>query len=287
MAYRACLAEADAPARFFHASFALDPINVSRTLLEWRATLYEFGWEGGFPPDAPARLRDLSDVEALASTRVPLCRGQRVRRITATLHDLATQIECVELLDDIHELPPVWRALLQKLGFVAQAAIVPTPRARAGTDLRVLQDALSQLAAAEDGARVAKRSCAATARSWCCEVRRATSPRRRSRRASSAQARTTTRWWTRHRSGGRTRRHHSRQRVRTRRTAARRLPALLALSGGHTGSEARAFVVVAAGESAPAAAVPDPPDRSAAATRARRTRERRGRAAWTRWRQMA
>ncbi len=158
MAYRACLAEADAPTRFFHASFALDPINVSRTLLDWRATLYEFGWDGSFPSDAPARLRDLSDVEALASERVPLCRGQRVRRVTAALKDLVTQIERVELLDDIDELPPVWRALLNELGFVAHASLVPAPSARTGTDLRVLQDALSELAAAEDGQRVARRA---------------------------------------------------------------------------------------------------------------------------------
>ncbi len=122
MAYRACLTEADTAARFFHASFALDPINVSRTLLEWRATLYEFGWDGRFPTDAPARLRDLSDVEALAVSRVPLCRGQRVRRVAVALDQLATQIERVELLDDIDELPPVWRVLLQKLGVVARPA---------------------------------------------------------------------------------------------------------------------------------------------------------------------
>ena len=158
MAYRACLTEADTAARFFHASFALDPINVSRTLLDWRATLYEFGWDGRFPTDAPARLRDLSDVEALAVSRVPLCRGQRVRRVAVALDQLATQIERVELLDDIDELAPVWRVLLQKLGVVARPAELPTPRARTGSDLRTVQDTLLQLAATQDGQVLAKRA---------------------------------------------------------------------------------------------------------------------------------
>jgi len=158
MAYQACLAEADAPSRFFHASFALDPINVGRTLLDWRATLYEFGWAGRFPVDAPVRLRDLSDVEALAAIRVPLCRGQRVRRVVTALDELTTQIERVELLDDIDELPPVWRVLMRKLRVAVDPALDPAPRAREGSDLRTLQDTLSQLAAAQDGRLVARRA---------------------------------------------------------------------------------------------------------------------------------
>ena len=151
MAYRACLAETDAASRFFHASFTLDPINVSRTLLEWRATLYEFGWDGGFPSDAPTRLRDMSDVETLASMRVPLCRGQRVRRVVAALDELATQIERVELLDDIGELPPVWRTLLQKLG-VRRATRDRSRAARAGR-FRSAHVAGRAIATRQDGRR--------------------------------------------------------------------------------------------------------------------------------------
>ncbi len=158
MSYRACLSEADHPARFFHASFALDPINVSRTLLDWRATLYEFGWDGRFAADAPARLHDLADVEVLAVQRVPLCRGQRVRRAAAALDELDTQIARVELLDELDELPPAWRTLLKKLGASAVSDVTPNPRASDGSDLRTLQDALAQLASSEDGRVVAKRT---------------------------------------------------------------------------------------------------------------------------------
>jgi hypothetical protein len=160
MAYRACLAEVDHASRFYHASFALDPINVSRTLLDWRATLYEFGWDGCFAADAPARLRDLSDVEVLAGQRVPLCRGQRARRAAVALDEFTAQIDRIELLDDLDELPPVWRMLLAKLGGVVRPALGSAAHARAGTDLRTLQDALAQLAAAKDGRVVAKRKLA-------------------------------------------------------------------------------------------------------------------------------
>jgi hypothetical protein len=145
MAYRGCLAEKDRPDRFYHASFVVDPINVGRTLLDWRATLYEHGWDGRFEAIAPARLRDLADVETLASARVPLNRGQRVRRVVATLATHArTPIERIELLDDVDELPVVWRQLLQRLGYVESPARVPC--GRTGSDLRVVQDVLGALA---------------------------------------------------------------------------------------------------------------------------------------------
>ena len=156
MAYRACLAEADHPGRFYHTSFALDPINVSRTLLDWRATLYEHGWNGRFASDAPSRLRDLADVEAAAMSRVPLGRGQRVQRAAAALRELDTQIDRIELLDDVAELPIVWRALLDKLGFAIAPGVTPTPHARTGTDLYAVQEALAEHAKSSGGQPAAK-----------------------------------------------------------------------------------------------------------------------------------
>ena len=149
--YRACLTQADHPGRFYHASFALDPINVSRTLLEWRATLYEHGWDGSFPADVPSRLRDLGDVETLATARVPLNRGQRVRRAIAALDELDTQIERVELLDDAAELPRVWRVLLDTLGYSTPAHVIATPQAIPGSDLHSVQQLLVTLADSPDG----------------------------------------------------------------------------------------------------------------------------------------
>ena len=34
--YRECLAACDHPMRFYHASFAVDPVGTARTLLDWR-----------------------------------------------------------------------------------------------------------------------------------------------------------------------------------------------------------------------------------------------------------
>ena len=146
MAYRACLAECDRADRFYHASFAVDPINVGRTLLHWRATLYEDGWDGRFAADAPQRLRDLAAVEALAATRVPPDRGQRVRRVIAALARGRVPIERIELLDEAAELPVAWRALAECLGYVETAALAP--QGRPGTDLRAVQEALGALAGA-------------------------------------------------------------------------------------------------------------------------------------------
>ena len=144
MAYRACIAECDGADRFYHASFAVDPINVGRTLLNWRATLYEHGWDGRFAAAAPQRLRDLADVEALAMARVPLNRGQRVRRVVAALEHARVPIERIELHDEPAELPLAWRALVERLGYVETVALAP--HGRPGSDLRTVQDALGALA---------------------------------------------------------------------------------------------------------------------------------------------
>ena len=70
IAYRGCLADLDSPERFYHRSFAVDPVNVARTLMTWRAQWYEAGWAGTFPAGVSQRLQDMADIEALASDRV-------------------------------------------------------------------------------------------------------------------------------------------------------------------------------------------------------------------------
>ncbi len=279
MAYRACLAEADHAARFYHASFALDPINVSRTLLEWRATLYEHGWDGTFAqPKAPARLRDLADVETLARARVPLDRGQRVRRATAALDELRTQIDAIELLDEFDELPPVWRALLDTIGFSVAAGVDASAAAAEGSDLRIVQETLARLVEVDAGTVVKKTRCAATGRFVVlrgasrditaqaiaeCVIAGEGDSRgaRDGSRDMTAQAiaecviaargpdgessGAEDALWADATNDRGTRRHHSRQRVRTRRTAARRFPALLAFPRSHAGVEARVVADVA------------------------------------------
>jgi RecB family exonuclease len=155
MAYRACLKQAAHPARFYFRSFELDPVNAARTLLQWRAELYEHGWNGVFAADAPPRLRDLGAVEQIAAAQVPLTRGQRVQRAVAALREQKPQIDAISLLGEWDGLPAVWRLLLERLGCTSGAA-APAPQAAPGTDLRAVQDTLARLAASSDGQPAAK-----------------------------------------------------------------------------------------------------------------------------------
>jgi hypothetical protein len=156
MAYRACLKEAAHPERFYFRSFELDPVNVARTLLQWRADLYEHGWTGVFAADVPPRLCDLGAVESIAAARVPLCRGQRVQRvITALREGHKTQIDRITLLGGWEEMPVVWRVLLECLSCSSGIAR-PTPQAAIGTDLRTIQETLAGLNDSTRGGGVPK-----------------------------------------------------------------------------------------------------------------------------------
>lgn len=52
--------------RFYHASFEVDRLGVARQLLRWRDAWYLDGWNGQFDENAPARMRDMGAVEAIA-----------------------------------------------------------------------------------------------------------------------------------------------------------------------------------------------------------------------------
>ena len=138
--YRGCLAELDDLARFYHASFRVDPVGVARTLLDWRADWYMRGWDGTFPNGVPQRLADLAAVETLAQDHLPPCMGQRLRNILALVQERRTQVETVALRDHAHGLPILWRRLLTR--FNCHAIDEPTGSADPATDLGKLQAAL-------------------------------------------------------------------------------------------------------------------------------------------------
>jgi hypothetical protein len=132
LAYRACLAELDNEARFYHRSFAVDPIGVARTLLDWRAQWHEAGWTGTFAEATSLRLADMADVERIASTRVPLDAGQRLQRVAHALErKLIPQVERIVLHEEIDELPPAWQRVLGHLEVAAKAAPTTTAGAAA------------------------------------------------------------------------------------------------------------------------------------------------------------
>jgi len=146
LAYQSCLEDLDGPARFYHASLAVDPIGVARTLLAWRAAWYEAGWRGRFAGRVSRRLADLAEVETLARERVPPNAGQRLQRIAAALDDgLVTQIERIVLHDEIDALPAAWRDVLAHFRCEIAEGAAPAARAAEGTDLLRLQQCLLAL----------------------------------------------------------------------------------------------------------------------------------------------
>ena len=121
--YLQCLQEASSPDRFFHRSLEIDPVNVARTLLDWREQWYEAGWDGTFPDDAPARLADMAAVEAIAKGRVPPTHGERLQRIAEALKERRTQFERVELHTPLDDLPHVWQRVIDALPWVPAAGL--------------------------------------------------------------------------------------------------------------------------------------------------------------------
>lgn len=113
--YRECLSRCDTPDRFYHASFQIDPIGVSATLLSWRDMWYLHGWDGTVPSVAGGRLADLVAVEEIAHNLLFLSIGERLATVAESLSKQQSKIEQVELVDPIETFPKRWREVLAKL----------------------------------------------------------------------------------------------------------------------------------------------------------------------------
>lgn len=150
--YLQCLREASTPDRFFHRSLEIDPINVARTLLDWRAQWYEAGWDGTFPDDAPARLADMAAVEAIARHRVPPTHGERLQRVAEALAERRTQIAQVELHTPVEDLPHAWQRVVRALPWVPAPGLELAVSGLQDSDLaRVQRRLLSMADRDEDG----------------------------------------------------------------------------------------------------------------------------------------
>ena len=118
--YRDCLAMFDAPSRFYHRSFALDPIGTAACLLGWRdewALHRHEGqrWEDALPSDAPSRLRDLAAVEQRARAAVSPNIAERLEAIEARLKIRTPDIESIRVTDPVDTFPARWQAVLKVL----------------------------------------------------------------------------------------------------------------------------------------------------------------------------
>ena len=141
--YLACLKACDTPERFYHRSFAVDQFNVAKTLLNWRDTWYESGWNGLFTENVFGRLQDMADVERFAQKKVSFGFGQRQQLVLATLKTQKTQIKQVILLDPLTDFSPLWQQILQLFTLAEHPArLFPS---QSDTDLSRLQTTLVQL----------------------------------------------------------------------------------------------------------------------------------------------
>ena len=138
--YRECLKRCDAQDRFYHASFGIDPIGTSASLLSWRDTWYLHGWNGEVPSGAGVRLADMAAVENAARNLLFPSVGERLVRVVESLSRQQSKIESVELVDSAEALPKRWREVFEKLPVRSVRKFGPS--ADADTVLGKLQIAL-------------------------------------------------------------------------------------------------------------------------------------------------
>jgi hypothetical protein len=139
--YLNCLRECDNGERFYSESLYKDEFGVAGTLLHWRDTWYEAGWDGaGFDSGASARLRDMASVEEVVQGKVPPGLGERVQRVIEALG--ATDLDVViTLLDPPQVFPKAWQKLFKRLGAATDLHELE-PQSIDDSDLDVLQRAL-------------------------------------------------------------------------------------------------------------------------------------------------
>lgn len=113
--YRECLKQFDTPDRFYHASFGIDPIGTSASLLSWRDTWHLHGWNGQSPPAAGVRMTDMAAVESAARELLFPSIGERLARVAEFLDRQQPRIESIELVDPLSAFPKRWREVLAKL----------------------------------------------------------------------------------------------------------------------------------------------------------------------------
>lgn len=113
--YRECLKQFDTPDRFYHASFGIDPIGTSASLLSWRDTWHLHGWNGQSPPAAGVRMTDMAAVESTARELLFPSIGERLARVAEFLDRQQPRIESIELVDPLSAFPKRWREVLAKL----------------------------------------------------------------------------------------------------------------------------------------------------------------------------
>lgn len=141
--YRDCLQKLDSDQRFYHRSFAIDPLGTAACLLDWRDQWILHGWSGTMDTEVPKRLRDLTDIETLASTAVSPNVGQRLKAVQIALQHRKPDIEQVQLVEAVKTFPLLWQAVLAALPVVGPQKVVGAGQGFLGALQQQLQIAVT------------------------------------------------------------------------------------------------------------------------------------------------
>ena len=128
--------------RFYSASFKHDPLAVAETLLGWRDELVLAGWDGTVASTASTRLRDLAEIERLVANSLPPGVGDRLCALLRSLDASSVELATVQTVDELAQLPKLWRLLLTRLEAKPVPAILSAPTDR-NSDLALVQAALN------------------------------------------------------------------------------------------------------------------------------------------------
>jgi hypothetical protein len=122
---RDCLANADTPDRFYHASLATDALGTAATLLQWRDHWHLHGWCGYFPENSSLRLADLAVVEGQASKLVAPSVGERLAHVLVAMDQRRLTIDQIVLFDPLVAFPKRWQEVLARLPISNAEAATP------------------------------------------------------------------------------------------------------------------------------------------------------------------
>jgi len=141
--YRNCLEKSDTRERFYSKSFQADEFGVSKTLLFWRDSWVEAGWDYGAGEEDHSILTDLAAVELLARSELSPGICDRLCRVLASLENRVVLDIEISLMERKEELPGIWQNILALLNVHEEGlAYMTEVLAETGTDLARIQENL-------------------------------------------------------------------------------------------------------------------------------------------------
>jgi len=141
--YLHCLRSSDNGCRFYSKSFAVDALGVSKTLLFWRDSWIEAGWDQQSEERNHSILTDLTAVEEIACRELSPGFCDRLQRVLVSLQQRNGLNLNIALVEQREELSPVWKRIVDLL-VVEEEGIgkVKEVLAESGTDLARLQESV-------------------------------------------------------------------------------------------------------------------------------------------------